>query len=233
MTSAIWRCRTTQALNLLSKRQMKTKTCFGQFFFFFLDSAFVRCKESCRFPRRLLVDNTLLDLHYFPDSTQPYLSIAKMLNLASIILITVLKSLQKSVIWINSDFLVTQENERGHWVPLEQYIGATGLVAAQNYTINPAVQEPAVIYRWFLTTYASLWLHNRSDSLSFRCLSHVNTTLGHSTQNWRRNCYFPGVWTKFLQAIPKLILGALSPFQFRTLSRDFIRFKPSQPSKRI
>ena len=60
------------------------------------------------------MDNTLLDLHYFPDSTQPYLSIAKMLNLASIILITVLKSLQKSVIWINSDFLVTQENERGH-----------------------------------------------------------------------------------------------------------------------
>ena len=92
-----------------------------------------------------MVGNTLLDLHYFPDSTQPYLSIDKMLNLASIILITVLKSLQKSVIWINSDFLVTQENERGHWVPLEQYIGATGLVAAQNYTINPAVQEPAVI----------------------------------------------------------------------------------------
>lgn len=155
-------------MNLLSKRQMKPKTCFGLFFycyyyylfillFFFswanfewiikelLDSAFVRCKESCRSPRRLLVDNTLLDLHYFSDSTQPYPRIVKMLNLASIILITVLQSLKKSVIWINSDFLVTQENERGHWVPLEQYIGATGHVAAQNYTINPAVQEPAVI----------------------------------------------------------------------------------------
>ena len=32
-----------------------------------------------------------------------------MLNLASIILITVLQSLKKSVIWINSDFLVTQK----------------------------------------------------------------------------------------------------------------------------
>ena len=156
-------------MNLLSKRQMKPKTCFGLFFFYcyyyylfillfffswanfewiikeLLDSAFVRCKESCRSPRRLLVDNTLLDLHYFSDSTQPYPRIVKMLNLASIILITVLQSLKKSVIWINSDFLVTQENERGHWVPLEQYIDATGHVAAQNYTINPAVQEPAVI----------------------------------------------------------------------------------------
>ena len=110
-----------------------------------LDSAFVRCKESCRSPRRLLVNNTRLDLHYFSDSTQPYPRIVKMLNLASIILITVLQSLKKSVIWINSDFLVTQENERGHWLPLEQYIGATGHVVAQNYTINPAVQEPAVI----------------------------------------------------------------------------------------
>ena len=128
------------------------------FFFFFLtganfewiiiellDSAFVRCKESCRSPRRLLANNTLLDLHYFSDSTQPYPRIVKMLNPASIILITVLQSLKKSVIWINSDFLVTQENERGHWLPLEQYIGATGHVVAQNYAINPAVQEPAVI----------------------------------------------------------------------------------------
>lgn len=149
---------------------MKMKTCFGLFFFFIviiiiyfiifflltganfewiikelLDSAFVRCKESYRYPRRLLVDNTFLDLHYFSDSTQPYTRIALMLNLASIILITVLQSPKKSVIWITSDFLVTQENERGHWVPLEQYIGAKGHVAAQNYTINPAVQEPAVI----------------------------------------------------------------------------------------
>ena len=160
-------------MNLLSKRQMKTKTCFGPFFccccccyyyyylffsFFFLtganfewiiiellDSAFVRCKESCRSLRRLLANNTLLDLHYFSDSTQPYPRIVKMLKPASIILITVLQSLKKSVIWINSDFLVTQENERGHWLPLEQYIGATGHVVAQNYAINPAVQEPAVI----------------------------------------------------------------------------------------
>ena len=110
-----------------------------------LDSAFVRCKESCRSLRRLLANNTLLDLHYFSDSTQPYPRIVKMLKPASIILITVLQSLKKSVIWINSDFLVTQENERGHWLPLEQYIGATGHVVAQNYAINPAVQEPAVI----------------------------------------------------------------------------------------
>ena len=68
-----------------------------------------------------------------------------MLNLASIILITGLQSLKKSIIWINSDFLVTQENERGHWLPLEQYIGTTGHVVAQNYTINPAVPEPAVM----------------------------------------------------------------------------------------
>ena len=68
-----------------------------------------------------------------------------MLNLASIILITGLQSLKKSIIWINSDFLVTQENERGHWLPLEQYIGTTGHVVAQNYTINLAVPEPAVI----------------------------------------------------------------------------------------
>ena len=60
------------------------------------------------------MDNSLLDLHYFSDSTQPYPRIARMLNLASIILITVLQSLKKSVIWINSDFRVTQENERGH-----------------------------------------------------------------------------------------------------------------------
>ena len=173
MTSAIWRCRTTQAFIswiCWVKGKWRRKHVLACFFFFFcyyyylfyfiffltranfewiikelLDSAFVRCKESCRSPRRLLVDNTFLDPHYFSDSTQPSTRIALLLNLASIILITVLQSLKKSVIWINSDFLVTQENERGHWVPLEQYIGTTGHVAAQNYTINPAVQEPAVI----------------------------------------------------------------------------------------
>ena len=173
MTSAIWRCRTTQAFIswiCWVKGKWRRKHVLACFFFYcyyyyyylfifffltganfewiikeLLDSAFVRWKESYRSPRRLLVDNTFLDLHYFSDSTQPYTRIALMLNLASIILITVLQSLKKSVIWINSDFLVTQENERGHWVPLEQYIGAKGHVAAQNYTINPAVQEPAVI----------------------------------------------------------------------------------------
>ena len=77
-------------MNLLSKRQMKTKTCFSLFFFFSsfnwgqfwmnnknLDLAFLRCEESCRSLGRLLVDNTLLDLHHFSDSTQPYPRIAK------------------------------------------------------------------------------------------------------------------------------------------------------------
>ena len=82
-----------------------------------------------------------MDYCYIVQPSQLLLSVI----VASIILITVLQSLKKSIIWINSDFLVTQENERGHWVPLEQYIGATGHVAAQNYTINLAVQEPAVI----------------------------------------------------------------------------------------
>ena len=42
-----------------------------------LDLAFLRCEESCRSLGRLLVDNTLLDLHHFSDSTQPYPRIAK------------------------------------------------------------------------------------------------------------------------------------------------------------
>ena len=136
MTAAIWRCRTTQALIswiCWVNSKWRRKHVLASFFFYsyyyylfyifffltganfewiikeLLDSAFVRCKESCRSPRGLLVDNTLLNLHYFSDSTQPYPQIAKMLNLASIILITVLQSLKKSVIWINSDFLVTQK----------------------------------------------------------------------------------------------------------------------------
>ena len=99
MTSAIWRCRTTQALIswiCLVKGKWRQKHVLTCFFFLLtganfewmikqlLDLAFVRCEESCRSLRRLLVDNTLLDLHYFSDSTQPYPRIAKiMLNLQS------------------------------------------------------------------------------------------------------------------------------------------------------
>ena len=130
------------------------------------------------------MDNTFLDLHYFSDSTQPYTRIALMLNLASIILITVLQSLKKSVIWINSDFLVTQE-WKGPLSTSRAIYRRQRSCGSTKLHYKPCSSRTSC-YRWFLTTYASLWLHNTSDSLSFRCLSHVNTTLGHSTQKERQ-----------------------------------------------